>query len=68
MILGQSMRVAVIGLLAGGAAAIAVSHWIQAGYHGIGGIDALFLVTRLLASALPAVRASRVNPVERLKA
>jgi putative ABC transport system permease protein len=75
MILGQSMRVAAIGLLAGGGAAILASRIIQSEYHGIVGIDAvafgaaaiLFLAAMLLASAVPAVRASRVDPVENLK-
>jgi predicted permease len=75
MVLRQSMRVAVIGLVAGGGAAVAVSRWIQSEYHGILGIDgaafggaaALFLTAMLLASAIPAVRASRLDPVEKLK-
>ena len=75
MVLGQSMRVALIGLLVGGAAAVVVSRLIQSEYHGIEGIDgaafagaaALFLAAMLLASAIPAVRASRLNPVENLK-
>jgi hypothetical protein len=75
MVLGQSMRVALIGLLVGGGVAAAVSRVIQAEYHGIQGIDdaafggaaALFLSVMLLASAIPAVRASRLDPVENLK-
>jgi ABC-type antimicrobial peptide transport system permease subunit len=75
MVLGQSMRVALIGLLVGGAGAVVVSRLIQSEYHGIEGIDgaafagaaALFFAAMLLASAIPAVRASRLNPVESLK-
>ncbi len=75
MVLGQSMRIALFGLLVGGAAAAAVSRLIQSEYHGIQGIDglafggavALFVAAMLLASAVPAIRASRVNPVENLK-
>jgi ABC-type antimicrobial peptide transport system permease subunit len=75
MILGQSMRMAAIGLVAGGAAAAAISRVIQSEYHGIQGIDstafggaaALFLGCMVLASALPAVSASRVDPVASLK-
>jgi putative ABC transport system permease protein len=75
MVLGQSMRVALIGLLVGGGIAIAVSRFIQAGYHGIPGINTvafggaamLFLAAMLLASAIPAIRASRMDPIENLK-
>jgi putative ABC transport system permease protein len=75
MVLRQSMRVALIGLAAGGAVAVAVSRVIQSEYHGIqridgmafGGAATLFFVAMLLASAVPAVRASRLNPVESLK-
>jgi predicted permease len=75
MVLRQSLRVAAIGLLAGGGAAVAVSRWIQSEYHGILGIDAeafgsavgLFIIAMFLASAIPAVRASRLDPVENLR-
>jgi putative ABC transport system permease protein len=75
MVLGQSMRMAAIGLIVGGVTAAVVSRVIQAEYHGIQGIDgaafggatALFLAAMLLASAIPAVRASRLDPVEHLK-
>jgi predicted permease len=75
MILGQSMGMALTGLLLGAAAAAAVSRVIQSEYHGIeqidpaafGGATALFLAAMLLASAVPAARASRVDPVANLK-
>ena len=75
MILGQSMRIAMIGLFVGGGAALAASRLIQSEYHGIRRIDGaafagaafLFLATMLLASVIPAVRASRVDPVRDLK-
>jgi hypothetical protein len=75
MVLQQSMRVAGIGLLVGGGAAVAASRWIQSGYYGIVGIDAqsfgiavgLFITAMVLAGAVPAVRASRVDPVEKLR-
>ena len=75
MILGQSMRIAMVGLFVGGGAAIAASRLIQSEYHGIRRIDGaafagaafLFLATMLLASLIPAVRASRVDPVQNLK-
>jgi hypothetical protein len=75
MVLRQSMRVALIGLLAGAGAAIAVSRWIQSEYHGILGIDgevfgitiALFILAMFLATAIPAARASRLDPVQNLR-
>ena len=56
-------------------AAVLVSRWIQSGYHGILGIDGeafgsavgLFIVAMVLASAIPAARASRLDPVENLR-
>jgi ABC-type lipoprotein release transport system permease subunit len=75
MVLRQSMRVTATGLLVGGGATIAASRWIQSGYYGIVGIDAraftsvvgLFFMAMALASAIPAVRASRVDPVQNLR-
>jgi putative ABC transport system permease protein len=75
MVLGQSMRMAVIGLVVGGGAAVVVSRLIQSGYHGIHGFDGvafagaatLFVAAMLLASLIPAVRASRLDPIENLK-
>ena len=75
MVLGQSMRVALVGLLVGGGGAVGVSRIIQSEYHGIVGIDGvafggaalLFLAAMLLAGAVPAVRASRLDPVQNLR-
>jgi hypothetical protein len=75
MILSQSMRIALVGLLAGAASAAVASRVIQAGYYGIRGIDglafggamALFVAAMVVAGIIPAVRASRLDPVENLK-
>jgi hypothetical protein len=75
MVLAQSMRMALIGLLAGSGAAIVASRVIQAEYHGIRGLDgaafggaaALFLAAMLIASAVPAFCAARLDPIEKLK-
>jgi predicted permease len=75
MVLGQSLRMAITGLVVGGGLAIGVSRAIQSGYHGIEGIDraalaaaaAFFLSVILVASAIPAIRAARVDLVEHLK-
>jgi hypothetical protein len=75
MVLRQSMRVAAVGFVAGGSAAVAASRWIQSEYHGIVGIDAaafgsavgLFIAAMVLASVIPAARASRLDPIENLR-
>jgi ABC-type antimicrobial peptide transport system permease subunit len=75
MILGQSMRIALVGLVVGSGAAVAASRVIQSEYHGVRGVDAaayaaaavLFLAAMLCASAIPARRASRVDPIQNLK-
>jgi putative ABC transport system permease protein len=75
MILGQSMQIALVGLVAGSGVAVAASRILQSEYHGVRGIDAaaysgaavLFLVAMLSASAVPARRASRVDPIQNLK-
>ena len=75
MILYQSMRIASVGLIVGGGAAVVASRLIQSEYHGIKGIDstafggavALFIAAMLFASAVPSFRASRVDPIENLK-
>jgi predicted permease len=75
LVLGQWMRLAAIGLVLGTGAAAVASRVIQSEYHGIedldsmafGGAAALFIAAMLLATALPALRASRVDPIEALK-
>jgi len=75
MVLRQSMRVAVAGLALGGGAALLASRIVQSEYHGVVGINrpafasavVLFLTAMLVASAIPAYRASRLDPVEKLK-
>ena len=75
MVLAQSMRVAMVGLIFGGIAALVASRIVRSEYHGIVGIDRpafaaallLFLSAMLLASAVPAIRAARIDPVENLR-
>ena len=75
MMLVQSLRVAGLGLVIGGGIAVAVSRLIRSQFHGVQGVDAvafagsaiLFTAAMLLASAIPALRASRVDPVATLK-
>lgn len=75
MVLRQSLRVAAIGLLAGGGTALGATRTIQSEYHGISGIDAgafgtavaLFLGAMVIVNTIPALRASRLDPVKNLK-
>jgi putative ABC transport system permease protein len=75
LVLGQSLRVTVTGIVWGAAAALAVSRLLSAQLFGVDGRDPrvyaavalLILVVTLLASALPTLRASRVNPLDALR-
>ena len=75
LVLTQSMTTVLIGFLLGGTIAVIVSRLIAAQFHGASGIDALafgqscalLISVMLLASAVPAMRAARVDPVANLK-
>jgi putative ABC transport system permease protein len=75
LVLGQSLRVTVIGIVWGTAAALAVSRLLSAQPFGVGGRDPrvydaaalLILVVALLASAVPTLRATRANPLDSLR-
>ena len=75
LVIGQSLRVTVIGIVWGAAAALAVSRLLSAQLFGVGGRDPhvyaavalLLLVVALLASALPTLRATRANPLDALR-
>jgi hypothetical protein len=75
LVLGQSLRVTVIGIVWGAAAALAVSRLLSAQLFGVGGGDPrvytavalLIFVVALLASALPTLRATRANPLDALR-
>jgi hypothetical protein len=70
MVLRQALAVAVIGSVLGGLVAIAAGLVIQAAVFGVAGLDiatlggsaALLAASLLLASALPARRAARLDP------
>jgi hypothetical protein len=75
LVLAQSMKTVSIGFLVGGALGLGVSRLIATQFHGAEGLNlpafaqssALLIVVTLVASAIPAVRAARVNLVENLK-
>ena len=76
LVLGQSLRVTVIGIVLGAAGALAVSRLLSSQLFGVGGRDPrayaavalLILVVALVASALPTLRATRANPLDALRA
>jgi putative ABC transport system permease protein len=75
MVLNQSLRVAIVGVIFGGVSAVIASRIVQSEYHGVVGLDRgafagvviLFVAAMLLATAMPALRASRRDPVKNLK-
>jgi ABC-type antimicrobial peptide transport system permease subunit len=71
----RAMTPAVAGVVAGAAAAIALSSTLKSLLFGVSGADsvtiaaaaAIFAATVTLASLLPAWRAMRVDPIEALR-
>jgi putative ABC transport system permease protein len=76
MFVWQGGRVALVGILVGAAAAVGLTTYIQTLLFDVGRLDALafagmsavMLLVALLASYVPALRASRVDPVIALRA
>jgi ABC-type antimicrobial peptide transport system permease subunit len=76
MFVRQGGQVALIGVAIGALAAIGLTTYIQSLLFGIerldfvafAGMSALMLVTAMIASFIPARRASRVDPVIALRA
>jgi putative ABC transport system permease protein len=75
LVLRQAMRVVVVGFAIGGGLALVATALLQTQFRGADGLDvsafvgsgALLVIVMLLASAVPAIRASRVDPVAGLK-
>ena len=75
LVLGQSVSVTAIGVVCGAAAALAVSRLLSTQLFGVSERDprvyaavALFIsVVAVVASALPALRATRANPLDALR-
>jgi predicted permease len=76
LVLTQAMVAVGAGLVFGLAGAVAGGNLLRSMVHEIsptdprllGGVAAIFLVVALLAGALPALRATRIDPVEALRA
>jgi ABC-type antimicrobial peptide transport system permease subunit len=75
MVLGEAVRVAIIGVIIGAPAGLAATRLIRTQLFGVGTIDWLSLAlavvvlvtTALVASYLPARRAAKVGPLEALR-
>jgi putative ABC transport system permease protein len=76
LILAQGLRMVLVGLAIGLAASVALTRVLASQLYGIGVVDVpslttsgvLFLSVAILACWLPARRATRVNPVNALRA
>ena len=75
LVLGEAVRVAIMGILIGVPAGLAATRLIRAQLFGVGTIDvpslsiavAVLVATAVVASYLPARRAARVGPLEALR-
>jgi predicted permease len=75
LVLRQAMRMVAIGFVAGAGLALLATKLLQTQFRGAQGLDvtafagaaALLVAVMLLASAVPAIRAARVDPVAALK-
>jgi putative ABC transport system permease protein len=75
IVLGEGMRLALVGAVMGLAAALIASHWMAGQLYGVRPTDpltflavtALLIVVALLACFIPACRAMRLNPLTALR-
>ena len=75
MVLGEAVRVAIIGVLIGAPAGLAATRLIRAQLFGVSAIDVpslsvavlVLVATAIVASYLPARRAAKVGPLEALR-
>jgi predicted permease len=75
LVLREAMRLVIAGFVIGGGLALLATKLLQTRFYGAQGLDvyafagsiALLIVVMLLASAVPAIRAARVDPVAALK-
>jgi len=75
MVLGEAVRVAMIGVVVGVPAGLAAARLVRAQLFGVGTIDlpslsiaiVVLVATAVVASYLPARRAAKVGPLEALR-
>ena len=75
LVLRDGLRLAVVGVVLGGAVALVVSRWVRPLLFGVsprdplvfGGVAVALLAVAGLASAIPARRAARVDPMQALR-
>jgi putative ABC transport system permease protein len=76
LVVGEAIRFAVIGILIGGAFALAAGRWLAPLLFDVsptdpavyGTVTIVLLLSAITASAIPAMRAARVNPPVALRA
>jgi ABC-type antimicrobial peptide transport system permease subunit len=75
MVVGQGARVAALGVLVGAVAAVGATRVLRSLLYGVDALDlgtflgmsAAMILVGLLASYLPALRASRMDPIDSLR-
>ena len=75
LILGQGMRLTLLGAVIGGAASIAAMRWIASELYGVRAFDpatlvsviAFLIIVALIACYVPARRATKVDPMSALR-
>lgn len=75
LVVGQGLMLALIGVLAGGAAAIALGRFVETQLYAVKALDVVsfaatagvMIATAFFASVIPALRALRIDPINALR-
>lgn len=75
LVLTDALRLVLVGMLVGLPMALSLSRFLRAQLHGVGTVDpvsiagavGVLVVTAIVAATVPALRASRVPPIEALR-